>query len=257
MRSLGTGDLKLVDQQGKAQLAEVPLRVVCDDRCIYMQEGEVINQVRFQLLNRGQPMANTVVHLLQFLANDFGQGFPPWNAPPADPADQYVSMPAQVTTDAHGFGVFEITGQAAGACVICYNPEGASWPDGANPALFDRLYSFFTNIRVLPLDDYSHITDEQLAADGSFDSIIYPQVLRYYYLLYPFMQNFLDLSQESAILTLGIPRFRQILALDAQYPEAFRALFETFHYMPRTREMSEGKRILLRRWCDANADKQP
>lgn len=256
--ALKTGSLQLVDSTQKALLQEVPLRVVCDDRCIYMQENESDVSVRFQLLDRGTPMPNAKVQLIQFLANDYGQGFPPWDAYPVTGSDQYVSMPISVTTDSAGVATFTISGQHAGACVICFNPDGECWPNQhIDPQHFDRLYSFFTNVRVLPIDDYSHISDQQLAAEDSFDTIIYPQVLRYYYLLYPFMQTFLDLSQESAILSLGINRFRKVLALDATYPEEFRVLFEKFSYMPRTREMSEGKRTLLRRWCDANANKKP
>ena len=35
------------------------------------------------------------------------------------------------------------------------------------------------------------------------------------------------------------------------------ALFEAFSYMPVTRDLSEGKRRLLRRWCDRQANGGP
>lgn len=252
----GNGVLQLVNTEQKELLVEVPLVVQCDDRCVYMQENETDVTIRFRLLDRGTPKPNTVVALNQFLANDFGQGYPCDDVDPAIPDEQYVSMPSEVETDADGVGTFTISGKIAGACVICFNPHGECWPNNAQSNRFDRLYSFYTNIRILPKDDYSRLTVEELKADDSFETIIYPEVLRYYYLLYPVMDNHLKLCDKSAILN-NIEDFAEAMALDAEYPHEFHEEWEKACYMPRTREMSEGKRQLLKRWCDANPNNKP
>lgn len=252
----GNGVLQLVNTEQKELLVEVPLVVQCDDRCVYMQENETDVTIRFRLLDRGTPKPNTVVALNQFLANDFGQGYPCDDVDPAIPDKQYVSMPSEVETDADGVGTFTISGKIAGACVICFNPHGECWPNNAQSNRFDRLYSFYTNIRILPKDDYSRLTVEELKADDSFETIIYPEVLRYYYLLYPVMDNHLKLCDKSAILN-NIEDFAEAMALDAEYPHEFHEEWEKACYMPRTREMSEGKRQLLKRWCDANSNNKP
>jgi len=173
------------------------------------------------------------------------------SASTADPQDGQSTF-IRVTTDENGRGQFTVSGNIPGVCVICFRPEGER---GQKDRHFDSLYDFFINLRVLPRDDYSHITDAELKAPDAFSRIIYPEVLRFYYLFYPVMRNFLTLNSEQAILDPN-NGFYESMALGATTDEEFRIAAEEYSYMPRTREISMGKRTLLRRWYDLNVKKK-
>jgi hypothetical protein len=64
-------------------------------------------------------------------------------------------------------------------------------------------------------------------------------VLRYFHLLYPAMSRIVNWADEDAVRL----RASGILARTAG------ELWDHFGYMPRTRELSDGKRKLLARWC--------
>lgn len=71
-------------------------------------------------------------------------------------------------------------------------------------------------------------------------SLVYREIFEYYYCLYPATDRFVRLDDEQAVRAAG----PAILArMDP-------ALADRWAYMPRTRELSRGKRELFRRWLD-------
>lgn len=131
--------------------------------------------------------------------------------------------------------------------------------DGANPAPAGyppRSYSTFMNppyltnspsisLRILPNDeDFSRYyvdpeVREPIGNDLLTFDVVFAKVLRTYYLLYPAMDQVFPLNSEAAVAknAQGI--------LQVTHP----ALWMSIHYMPRTRDMSNSRRTLLRAWC--------
>jgi len=72
----------------------------------------------------------------------------------------------------------------------------------------------------------------------TFD-IVYQKVLRTYYLLYPIMNRFIPLNNEQAMSAHA--------SMILQRTEL--SLWMSNAYMPKTRDMSESRRTLLRAWC--------
>ncbi|MCU1230168.1 MAG: hypothetical protein JWO97_3052, partial [Acidobacteria bacterium] len=133
----------------------------------------------------------------------------------------------------------------------------AQAPGSVPPAGYPPLsYSTFMNppwvtnapaisLRILPNDeDFSRYYVEPAGPEPvgnkqlTFE-VLYAKVLRTYYLLYPVMNKFIDLSSEKAV------KDNAQAILDATE----KSLWMTTHYMPRTRDMSESRRKLLRAWC--------
>lgn len=93
-----------------------------------------------------------------------------------------------------------------------------------------------TSVRTLPSDDaLSAATDDQLSWD-----FVYRNVLLSYDAIAPRMSTVLDLGDRDAVRTFA----RRILEVVDE------GLFESARYMPVTRDLSRGKRRLLRRFCE-------
>jgi hypothetical protein len=94
----------------------------------------------------------------------------------------------------------------------------------------------FAYVRVLPADnDLDSIPDAQVTWD-----LVYSRVLSYYYRLYPAMDRYLPLNNKAA-LSARANILKQMI--DA-------SVWGSTLYMPPTRDLSDGKRRLLQRWCD-------
>ena len=104
------------------------------------------------------------------------------------------------------------------------------------PATLPIATADFTSVRTLPFDDELEDTtpDEALTFD-----FVFAEVLATYDAIAPRMSNILDLSSADAVRTFA----RRILELVDP------ALFESSRYMPVTRDLSRGRRTLLRRFC--------
>ena len=96
---------------------------------------------------------------------------------------------------------------------------------------------FFAELRVLPFDDYSSLTD----ADLTF-SYIYEEIFRYYYLILPAMSERLDISEPTVWQSPTAARY-VLRMIDER-------LWGYYNYMPRTRDLSKYRRQLLRRFCE-------
>jgi hypothetical protein len=128
------------------------------------------------------------------------------------------------------------------------NPAPANYPPQQyatfmNPPFITNAPSI--SLRILPNgEDFSQYYEDPTAAEPiandrlTFD-VVYENVLRTYYLLYPVMIPYVQLNSEQDVTqnANGI--------LDTTE----RAIWMTAQYMPRTRDMSASRIKLLRAWC--------
>lgn len=223
--------------------------VETDDRCVYVQENEM-GSVNVRVLVKGVPVtAPTKIILQQYslvVTPDSGgpHKLPAKPLVSVDNNDLIVSYQnAQqdeddnwyIMSDATGRATLKVQGRRAGCAMVRYVTPDNNIDLGDEYANFG--YSYYSNIRVMPEDDYSNIPDNEITWD-----FVYNEVIRYYYLLYPGMFARLAFNEEGiARANAGI-----IKTLTSARQWNYSA------YMPVTREMSDGKRKLLHRWASMN-----
>ncbi|HEY0142624.1 MAG TPA: hypothetical protein VGF48_17125 [Thermoanaerobaculia bacterium] len=101
------------------------------------------------------------------------------------------------------------------------------------------------SVRILPNDeDFSRYYVDPGSAEPVGNElltfqVLYEKVLRPYYLLYPIMNKHIPLNDEQAMKN----------AAGSILERTEKKLWMTTSYMPRTRDMSESRRKLLRAWC--------
>jgi hypothetical protein len=211
--AIAAGELVLVTGQGGEMLVEAPVMAESDDRCLYLQEGESAT-VRFAARARGAPLAEPVRFLV---VHHPGRGAPL----------PVVECPETVDVGAGADGGLTLKAANPGCTVLrLARSPGARQLDTARDP--------YVSVRVLPADDYGHVGDDQLTF-----GLVYKEVLRYYHLLHPAMSRVLDLGDER-VMTAAASTL--LLRTDP-------ATWLGARYMPRTRDLSAGKRRLLERWC--------
>jgi hypothetical protein len=184
-----------------------------DDRCVYLQEGQTA-KVHLVASTRGkEPATSTRFFVLQ--------------EPPPGTAGPVVTVPGTVEVGAGKDAAVTVKGARAGVTILRFSPV-------AKPGRFDATREPFVSVRVLPADDFSHVADDELTFE-----LVYDKVLRYYHLLHPAMSAVFDLSDKD--------RMTGMAPLVAARVDPGR--WDRWAYMPRTRELSDGKRKLLLRWC--------
>lgn len=151
-------------------------------------------------------------------------------------------QPIQVDTSQPGNFLFTFTINGAG------NPAPAGYPPQSYATFMNPPYitnSPSISLRILPNDeDFSRYYVDPSAKEPvgndllTFD-VVYAKVLRTYYLLYPAMNQVFPLNSETAVAK----RAGKIL----EYTDP--AIWMSIHYMPRTRDLSNSRRTLLRAWC--------
>jgi hypothetical protein len=229
--AIGAGRLVLTSDQFPAPLLmEVPHMVDSDHRCIYMHKGET-RGIALQARHLGrEPSAPFKVNVLYVRDTDAVSYFMT-QAGFRLVADDVVKIvgPAQVVVRPGQPATVMVEAINPGAALVYFMPDGEP---GANPK---GLWDAYANIRVLPNDQYDHVPDEELT-----HGLVYEEVLRYYHLLHPAMSRVVDLSDAAQWTP---PRAAALLErIDP-------AARERYGYMPRTRDLSDGKRRLLERWC--------
>ncbi|HTU18553.1 MAG TPA: hypothetical protein VMG10_10875 [Gemmataceae bacterium] len=127
--------------------------------------------------------------------------------------------------------------QGAGMRMFRLVPPGL-WPQRIAPDTLAALQfqEFFVDVRVLPYDDYSQLSDEQLTWER-----IYDEIFRYYSLILPAMSEYLDVTDASIWETPTAARY----VMRMTDPK----LWDYYNYMPRTRDLSKYRRELLWRFC--------
>ncbi len=128
--------------------------------------------------------------------------------------------------------------EGPGLRLFRFVPPGL-WPTDIDPKTLGELafQEYFTELRVLPYDDYSKITDDELTWER-----IYKEIFRYYHLILPAMSVRLDMSDRTIWETPTAARYVKRVT--------DRSLWSYFTYMPRTRDLSKYRCQLLWRFCD-------
>lgn len=241
---------QLVSATWGTVLAETDYYVVSNQQGIYAEQfgpGDVF-------LNQGTTEAATVSVYSR------GNLVPREKCPPIT-VWQYRSIPLQAPGNATVVSAnfkpgdpIVVDTSAPGNYLFTFSVNG---PDSAPPAAYPPMsYATFMNppwitnapgisLRILPNgEDFSRYYVDPSAKKPvgnellTFD-VVYTKVLRTYYLLFPAMNKYIDLSKESDV------RDHAQKILDATDP----AIWMSVHYMPRTRDMSASRRTLLQAWC--------
>jgi hypothetical protein len=191
-------------------------------------------EVKMLLCRRGKtPVGETTVTVEQWretptgVVNDYGRY-------------RYPSLlNTETITITGGEAVYRLRPlDGPGLRLFRFVPPGL-WPTVIDPkTLADLAFQeYFTELRVLPHDDYSKITSEQLTWE-----YIYDEIFRYYHLILPAMSVRLDMSDRTIWETPTAARYIKRVT--------DRRLWSYFTYMPRTRDLSRYRCELLWRFCD-------
>ncbi len=226
----------------------------CDEHCIYLTEGESMT-LDFRVAVRGNPPTQpAIVTFNQYRCLETNQAdpvkdvplkwmYPVPNATPPLPAYLEVT-PDSVSVGSSGMGSVTIKALCPGCGLLRFiaGPASDNPVPVLNPSMVGWMnqmpWVFFVNVRVLPADsDLAAVPDSQI--NWNF---IYTNVLQYYYRLYPVMDKYMKLNDPEVV---GSANGRAILKARTS-----KSLWNSTLYMPHTREMSDGKRTLLQRWCD-------
>ena len=201
-------------------LAEQPFAASCDDCNVYLDQDDQ-RMLAIRVRERGErpsrPLSVLVATYVQ--AEDI-----------AFSGDMTV-LP--VSDD--GTASFPVRGEQAG-----YRHLGYTVFDGGDipvpPATLPIATADFTSVRTLPFDDELEAATPDEALTFEF---VYTNILSTYDAIAPRMSTILDLTSAAAVRTFA----RRILEVVDP------ALFESSRYMPVTRDLSRGRRTLLRRFC--------
>lgn len=226
-------------------LVERPLVAESDDRATYLTLGQsatVTINVRERGVVPAKPVAVTIVQYRSL------EDLPP-TPDGTHPIPEKLTLPVggKITpvvtvtpdggfTDPNGNLALTLTGVEPGLCILLLTPDGATPPANLNGFSPQWTWLYFIHVRVLPSDaDLDAIPDDQVTWD-----LVYEKVLRYYYKVFPTMDAHLPLNDKAAC-----ERAAQVLIMLTDASN-----WDSTLYMPITREMSDGKRRLLHRWCN-------
>jgi hypothetical protein len=221
--------------------------VATDDRCVYLHVNETVTY-KMRPLWKGQPMPNQAIALTisqyTFTAKD---ATPPSSqlviktmGPVSEQAYIVTQPPSRTyTTDADGYISFSIRGLLPGAAMIRYQAPGDNFDPNQGGSTAYLYFSFvsYNIFRVLPDDNFDNVPDAQITWD-----FVYQNVIRYFYLIYPGMFARLAFQNE-AIARQSAPIIASLISKNS---------WDSTSYMPVSRDLSDGKRKLLQRWCALN-----
>jgi hypothetical protein len=210
------GTLLLVSSKDpqNSLLFEQTLIVDSDDRALYFEPGQS-HTANLRALDRGRTPAAPVV--LNLVIQQSGA---------STPTGSEIDYPTTLTTRSDGTAELPVTAVSAGLMVLQWLLPGEL------PANFNPAISGFTNVRVLPLDDFSKVPNAQRLSWP----FVYENSLRFYWVIFPAMQRILDLSDEQSVTGAG-----QLILTRLSEP-----LRDSVLSMPVTRSMSSGRRELIR-----------
>ena len=237
-----------------AVLAEQTAVVESDDHCVYITEGQSV-PIPFRVWQRGgAPTVPIKVAFEQFRSTEqLGPVNPnnpksfriPYKLDTSVPNSQnspppflQISPLTQMVGES-GTGTLTLTGLAPGLGLVRMLAGSDNPPDPDPQGMPKWMWVTYINVRVLPADDqFDSVPDSELTFD-----YVYDNVLRYYYRLYPAMDSYVALNDPEAVAQAA-PMLRKMID---------RSNWCSTLYMPVTRELSDGKRRLLQRWCDIQA----
>jgi hypothetical protein len=266
---------------------EVTLTAQSDDRGVYVDQCRV-HEVTVQVLSGGAPApAGTQVALAEYypwpLVLGSGLMVLSGTVPPSGGTGPFCNLQPQgpyltfldgntVTVGDGGLATFRIATQAPGFPIIAYYPYLAGDTPPAfqpqiafgfsSPGVASIGTAFYSTVRALPYDNalpqaFVDCWNAQGAYAGQPQyssaqvwSFVYSNILYLYDMLYPAMSRIIDFGSQSAVeAAIGPILARTAAPIEALYP-----------YMPVTRELSLGKRLVLEAWGAlvlANFPQQP
>jgi len=217
-------------------LLETTHMIDSDDRCVWMTEGET-REFRVEAKRFGEALRRAFEAKVTIVINksdseaaalSVTKQYHYYDELKTRPVVKMLNRGAPILTIRPGEPAhLRLKALRSGAAVVfCQDRRNAS----VSPNF--RL-DFYINIRVLP-------ADRDLARKKLTFELVYKEVLQYYSLIHPAMSLIFDMSKESHWTPYWAQR-----VLERIDP----AVKDRYKYMPRTRDMSEGKRTLLTRWC--------
>lgn len=256
---------------------ERPLTAETDDRGVYVDECRV-QQITFQVRLKNQlPPAGTRVRLAQYYPTPLLLGSGAWSlftdptsqTPPAQtgfcdatPAAAYLTFPDgdDVAVGADGSATFRIAAAAPGFPIVaCYPylpgqpapvPQAAVSFGGPWPT-FTIGNAFYSAVRMMGFDNalVAQFVDRwngtgSYAGQPAYDRLltwqfVYSQVLYVYDMLYPVMDLFMPLGNLQRVEG-AIDQLMHMVSANLVTTSTL--------YMPVTRELSAGKRLILETW---------
>jgi hypothetical protein len=243
-----TGDLVVLagtDPDSPVVLHENPHHILIEPRGVYLElEDAAPLSIPVQVLVRGQPAPPGLVLQVEQTVDFNSQprettsDTDAADAAPTPVSQDVVTFMPTLITGANGQATLTLQAQRAGMGKLWVNtPTDPNWqliPEPMQRILRSSL-GYFACFRVLP-DDRAY--DALPDADLTWDTI-YTAVLRYYSLLYPVMNFYINFDDEAATRAAA----RRIV--EYIHP----SLKENTIYMPITRDLSAGKWRLLERWA--------
>jgi hypothetical protein len=242
----GNATFQLVHPTHGVVLAETDYYFVTNQQAIYTEQHgsgtEFVNQ------GSQEPLTVSVFQ--------YGQELAAGSCPPIT-VWQYASVPLQAPGNAVAINTNYQPGQPIsvdtsqpGNFLFTFTVEGQTQPPPNYSAFAGPPY--ITNwpqvsLRILPnAENFSQYYVDPTVAEPvgngqlTFD-VVYQKVLRTYYLLYPVMNQYVVLNNEASVAQNA----SKILSATSTTP----ANWMSSSYMPRTRDMSNSRRTLLRAWC--------
>jgi hypothetical protein len=215
---IAEGRLSLHAEAVGPALAEADLTAWCEDANVYTDEGDD-GTLTIQVRDRGRiPPAAVSVLVATY-----------------DQSEQVVAQ-TQLPVSAAGTAELHVPAVAPGVRHLRFLPfAGEQAPQVAAGIPYGTAQ--LTSVRTLPSDDAleAGTRDEHLIWE-----FVYRRILRTYDAVTPRMSTIIDLADRDAVRTFA----RRILEVVDD------GLFESARYMPVTRDLSRGKRRLLRRFCE-------
>ena len=223
----------ILQAQGPGQtvvaMTESELVAQADERDTYLNEASP-KDVKIYVTNKGKPAAaGTRVLVVRY--NRQGTRLAASIAPP-----QFIEVGADGTAS------LSVNPEAPGFINMGLFPFGQGGPQPTPPARLNIMISFFLSLRTLPFDNEFEAQTPDNKITWTF---IYQNILRVYDLLNPVMASpsiGLPLFDKTVWTTPGTAKLLKRVTAEGN--------FENFNNMPVTRELSNGMRKLLHRFCD-------
>jgi hypothetical protein len=242
----GNAVFELVHATLGVVLSETDYYFVTNQQAIY---GEQLGSGT-EFVNQGGPQEVTVSVFRH------GQELAAGSCPPIT-IWQYASVPLQAPGNAQAINTNYQPGQPIsvdmsqpGNFLFTFTAEGQPAPPTsyltfANPPFVTNWPQISLRILPNPVDFNQYFVDATAAepvGNGqlTFD-VVYQNVLRTYYLLYPVMKPIIMLNDESSVSKNASYILKAIDPAPANWLSG--------NYMPRTRDMSNSRRLLLAAWC--------
>ena len=231
-------------------LKEATLRVVTDDRSMYLLPGAAKQSFRVKVYDRGGPTkAATPLYLYEYRnfvqpqsGNTCRDGVRPNQTvvqPDSRDNQPILKLPANPIEVPAGQGfsewfTFTFSTNAAGATILSVQTQNVEFGVNGVVGVPTWTTATYSAIRIFPDEDFS-----ALYVNGILNwNDVYEQALRYYYVLFPAMSRLIPLNYPDFLVTQGdIVKLRLNTPTDAG--------FLTTSNMPPTRTMSPAKVKLI------------